>query len=340
MPYRQPPAQRPSPKTHGVLACFASLCALCAKPVSRKSLSLIGILVTCSFSFSRGLPGVAASPNDLGKRVEDLIRASGAEAVAVSYYDLATGAELQINPDISFHAASTMKVPVMMEIFRQAAAGKISLRQRLSIKNDFASIVDGSHYSLTAESDSDQTLYTRIGQTETIRELIRLMITVSSNLATNILIERVTPERVMDLMHTIGATHIRVLRGVEDGKAFQQGLNNTTTARDLMIILRRIAERRAVSQKASDEMIKIMLDQKFNEGIPAGLPAGVRVSHKTGSITKVNHDAAIVYPPGRKPYVLVVLERGIEDEKVAHKLIADISRVIYEAATGASGKSR
>src|SRR5436189_969710 len=197
MTYHQPAAQRPSPKTHGVLACFASLCALCGKPVSRKSLSLIGILVTCSFSFSRGLPGVAASPNDLGKRVEDLIRASGAEAVAVSYYDLATGAELQINPDISFHAASTMKVPVMMEIFRQAAAGKISLRQRLSIKNDFASIVDGSHYSLTAESDSDQTLYTRIGQTETIRELIRLMITVSSNLATNILIERVTPVRVM-----------------------------------------------------------------------------------------------------------------------------------------------
>jgi beta-lactamase class A len=226
-----------------------------------------------------------------------------------------------------------------MEIFRQAAAGKVSLNQRIPIRNDFASIVDGSHYSLTPESDSEQSLYARVGETETIRELIRLMITVSSNLATNILIGRVTPERVMDLMHTIGANHIRVLRGVEDGKAFQQGLNNTTTARDLTIILRRIAERRAVSAKASDEMIKIMLDQKFNEGIPAGLPAGVRVSHKTGSITKVNHDAAIVYPPGGKPYVLVVLERGIEDEKVAQKLIADISRVVYEDATTNPGKS-
>jgi beta-lactamase class A len=160
------------------------------------------------------------------------------------------------------------------------------------------------------------------------------MITVSSNLATNLLIERVTPERVMDLMHTIGAEHIRVLRGVEDGKAFQQGLNNTTTARDLMIILRRIAERRAVSAKASDEMIKIMLDQKFNEGIPAGLPRNARVSHKTGSITRINHDAAIVYPPSRKPYVLVVLTRGIEDEKLAHKLIADISRMVYEGTVG------
>lgn len=273
-----------------------------------------------------------ALPENLEKKIDALVRASGAETVAVAYYDLATGKELLINPDVSFHAASTMKVPVMMEIFRQASAGKLSLDQRIPVKNDFASIVDGSHYSLTPDSDSDQSLYTKAGQTETIRELIRLMITASSNLATNILIERVTPERVMDLMHTIGAEHIRVLRGVEDGKAFQQGLNNTTTARDLMIILRRIAERRAVSAKASDEMIKIMLDQKFNEGIPAGLPRNARVSHKTGSITRINHDAAIVYPRGRKPYVLVVLTRGIEDEKVAHKLIADISRVVYETS--------
>jgi beta-lactamase class A len=159
---------------------------------------------------------------------------------------------------------------------------------------------------------------------------MRLMIIVSSNLATNILIELVTPDRVMDLMSTIGARNIHVLRGVEDGKAFQKGLNNTTTGRDLMIILRRIAERKAVSSKASDEMLKIMLDQKLNEGIPAGLPPEARVSHKTGSITKVNHDAAIVYPPDRKPYVLVVLTRGLEDENAAHKLIADISRVVYE----------
>jgi beta-lactamase class A len=267
------------------------------------------------------------------KKIDELVRASGAETVAVAYYDLATGKELLINPDVSFHAASTMKVPVMMEIFRQAAAGKLSLDQRIPVKNDFASIADGSHYSLTPDSDSELSLYTKAGQSETIRELLRLMITVSSNLATNLLIERVTPERVMDLMHTIGAEHIRVLRGVEDSKAFEKGLNNTTTARDLMIIVRRIAERRAVSGKASDEMIKIMLDQKFNEGIPAGVPRNARVSHKTGSITRINHDAAIVYPRGRKPYVLVVLTRGIEDEKLAHKLIADISRVVYEATT-------
>jgi len=295
---------------------------------------------SCLFSINaRQQAGRPALPGKaLPEKIDELVRASGAETVAVVYYDLATGKELSINPDVSFHAASTMKVPVMMEIFRQAAAGKLSLDQRIPVKNDFASIVDGSHYSLTPDSDSDQSLYTKAGQTVSIRELMRLMITVSSNLATNLLIERVTPERVMDLMHTIGAEHIRVLRGVEDGKAFQQGLNNTTTARDLMIILRRIAERRAVSAKASADMIKIMLDQRFNEGIPAGLPQKARVSHKTGSITRINHDAAIVYPSGRKPYVLVVLTRGIEDEKLAHQLIADISRMIYISSSASNGK--
>lgn len=293
-----------------------------------------------------GMPAHPETPlqgnalRDLREKLDEIIRSSGAETVAVAYFDLATGREMLINPDVTFHAASTMKVPVMMEIFRQAAAGKLSLDQRIPVKNDFASIVDGSHYSLTPDGDSDQSLYTKVGQTETIRELIRLMIIVSSNLATNTLIEHINPERVMDLMTKIGAANIRVLRGVEDGKAFQKGLNNTTTARDLMIILRRIAERHAISAKASDEMIKIMLDQKFNEGIPAGVPRTARVSHKTGSITRINHDAGIVYPLNRKPYVLVVLTRGLQDEKLAHKLIADISRGVYESTANTQTASR
>ena len=265
----------------------------------------------------------------VNKRIERLIADSGAETVAVAFCDLVTGEELLINPDESFHAASTMKVPVMVEVFRQARGRLLSLDDRLTIKNEFPSIVDGTRYSLSPDSDSDVTLYKRIGQSETIRELVRLMIDVSSNLATNLLIERVTAERVMVTMREIGARSIRVLRGVEDSKAFQKGLNNTITARDLMLILRYIAQRSAVSPRDSDEMIEVMLDQKFNEGIPAGLPKVVRVAHKTGSITGINHDAAIVYPPGRKPYVLVVLTRGLADERKAQTLIREISREVY-----------
>ena len=278
--------------------------------------------------------------NDVKKKVEELRRASGAEMVGLAFHDLAGGGEILINADESFHAASTMKVPVMMEIYRQAARGNFSLDDSIPVKNDFLSIADGSHYSVSVEDDSEPSLYKKVGRTETVRELMRLMIIASSNLATNILIERVTAPRVMDLMHDIGANRIRVLRGVEDGKAYERGMNNTTTARDLMIILRRIAERRAISERASDEMVKVMLDQQFNEGIPAGLPRTARVAHKTGSITKVNHDAAIIFLPNRKPYVLVVLTRGIQDEKRAHKLIADISRAIYESAVGVQQSAR
>ena len=267
----------------------------------------------------------------LEQRLKEVIRESGAETVAVAFRDLDAGTELLINPDQSFHAASTMKVRVMIEIYRQAEAGNFSIQDQLAIKNDFKSIVDGSHYTLSPDDDSDLTLYKRVGQTATVRELLHMMITVSSNLATNILIERVGAANVGKLMHKYGAYKIQVLRGVEDSKAFQRGMNNTTTARDLMILLRRIAEGRAVSKKASEQMISVLLDQKFSEGIPAGLPPEARVAHKTGSITKLYHDAAIVYLPKRKPYVLVVLTRGLEEEKRAHKLAADISRAVYES---------
>jgi beta-lactamase class A len=273
-------------------------------------------------------------------KIESLIRASPAEKVALAFYDLESGRELLINPDESFHAASTMKVAVMMEVFRQVEKGQMRLDEMLLVRNEFKSIADGSSYSLDPESDSERELYWEIGRTESVRNLIYKMITVSSNLATNILIERVRAERVTQLMKEIGADGMRVLRGVEDGVAYRKGLNNTTTARALMVIMRLIAERRAISAEASDQMNRILLEQKFNDGIPALLPPSVRVAHKTGSITRISHDAAIVYPPGRKPYVLVVLTKGIEDERRAQELIAKISRTIYEEVLRADGDAK
>jgi beta-lactamase class A len=271
----------------------------------------------------------------LEAKIRELAAASGAETVAVAFRDLATGREVLINPAVSFHAASTMKVPVMLEVYRQAREGRLKLDEAVPVKNEFKSIADGSTFSVSPADDSEQTLYKKIGGTMAVRELLRLMITESSNLATNIIIERVTAARVMDLMRSLGARDMKVLRGVEDGKAFELGMNNTTTARDLALLLRAIAEGRAVSRDASREMTEVLLAQKFNEGIPAGLPANAKVAHKTGSITKINHDAGLIYLPGRrKPYVLVVLVRGLAEESSAHKLIADISRAVYEDIQG------
>src|SRR5215211_6409364 len=122
--------------------------------------------------------------NDSKAKIEALIKQSGAETVGVAFYDLATHSEMLISPDVSLHAASTMKVPVMMEIYRQAATGKFSIDDKIEIKNDFISIADGSHFSVSPTDDSEPSLYQRLGEKESVRELMRLMIVMSSNLAT------------------------------------------------------------------------------------------------------------------------------------------------------------
>jgi beta-lactamase class A len=252
--------------------------------------------------------------------------------VGVAFHDLETGDSLFINADDSYHAASTMKVPVLIELMRRVDAGGLSLDQGIPLVNQFGSIVDGSPYSLDPADDSDSSAYSRIGSRVPVRELIDRMITRSSNLATNALIELAHADRVNATAHSLGARNIKVLRGVEDGKAFQAGLNNTTTARDLAVLLEGIERGTAASRSSCDTMREILLRQEFNTEIPAGLPPGTKVAHKTGWITGVLHDAAIVYPAGRKPYVLVVLTRGIPDDKVARQLIADISRIVYTHA--------
>ena len=269
-----------------------------------------------------------APASSLQSRVQQLISASGAE-VAVAFTTLDGTQELMLRPDDVFHAASTMKVPVMIELFRQAASGELSLDEQLPIKNEFHSIVDRSVYKLDVGDDSDKEVYEAVGKTLSLRRLCELMITVSSNFAANLLIERVGVENVRATVTRLGADGMQVLRGVEDDKAFEKGMNNTTTARGLLVLLRKIAQAQAVSPKADAEMAAILKRQHFNDAIPAGLPAGTAVAHKTGNITKIHHDAAIVYGP--KPYVLVVLVRGIQDEKQSAALIASISKEVWES---------
>jgi len=226
-----------------------------------------------------------------------------------------------------------MKVPVMIEVFRSARSGRLSMKQGILVVNQFASIVDGSPYSLDRASDGDTTLYRRIGRRVPVDTLLRLMITRSSNLATNTLIALVGAEEVTRVMRGLGARHIEVRRGVEDGKAYDRGLNNTTTARDLAVILRAVEDGKDVMPAERQQMLDVLLAQEFNDKIPAGVPKGVRVAHKTGEITAHSHDAAIVYPPGRRPYVLVVLTGGIPNATAADRLIADVSRIFYAHST-------
>jgi beta-lactamase class A len=281
---------------------------------------LVALLLTQAFT-----PAVS----DAKGKIDALIKASGAD-VAVAFRTLDGRDELLIQPDVDYHAASTMKVPVMIELFRQARAGTLGLDDQIPVRNEFHSVVDGSSFTLDAGDDSDAEVYKRIGGRMSYRELQEAMITASSNFATNLLIERLGPKNIQRTTDALGASGMHVLRGVEDDKAFEKGLNNTTTARALLTLMEKIARGEAIDRSSSDEMAAVLKRQKFNDRIPAGLPPGTPVAHKTGEITKIQHDAAIVYAP--RPFALVILVRGLQEAKDGSRVAAQITRVLYDAS--------
>jgi len=235
-----------------------------------------------------------------------------------------------INERETFHAASTMKTPVMIEVYKQSEAGKFNMSDSILVHNEFKSIIDGSPYSMQLGVDSEEELYHQIGKKATIYDIVYPMITRSSNLATNIVIDLVGAENTTNTMRDLGAKDIQVLRGVEDQKAFDAGKSNTTTAYDLMVIMEAIAKEKAVSEKADKEMFQILADQYFRDLIPADLPDNVTVANKSGFISGVQHDSGIVRLPDGRQYVLVILSKNLKDVEQGKKVSARVSRKIYD----------
>lgn len=277
--------------------------------------------------------GVQAQETPSGKQqlvdqIRDwLSRQPGVYALAVK--NLSDGDSIMINEKEMFHAASTMKTPVMIEIFRQVAEGKIRLDDSLLVQNEFASIVDGSTYQLSPIDDSDDEVYQKMGTRQTIRYLLFRMITRSSNLATNLLMKLADGKQVTTTMRSLGAPTIQVMRGVEDSKAYRQGLNNVTSAYDQLKIYEQIALGRAVSSAASREMEDILLQQFYKDIIPVQLPSGTLVAHKTGWITGVFHDAGIIFLPGGGKLVLVLLSKGATDEGATKLALSTVAELVF-----------
>ena len=255
---------------------------------------------------------------------------------ALCLIDINSGKKLSVNANEYFHAASTMKTPVMIEVFKRVKENKISLQDSIEIKNEFKSIVDGSKYSLDSSNDSYSAIYKHLGEKCTLYELVYHMIINSSNLATNIIIDLIDAKAVTKTMRSWGAKDILVLRGVEDQKAYDAGFNNTTTSHDLALIFKKIATGKAVDPASSEQMIKILSDQTHNSIIPARLPHDVKVAHKTGSITGVQHDSGIVFLPNGNKYVLVILSKNLMDEKASVEAMAKVSSMVYSAMSGIS----
>jgi beta-lactamase class A len=250
--------------------------------------------------------------------------------VAVVFKNLQSGEKVSINDKTQMHAASTMKVGVMIEVYRQADQGRFRMSDSIEVYNRFRSIVDQSPFSLPIPDAEGDPVFRSLGKKMTRRDLVYYMITWSSNLATNILIDQVDARAVQKTVRALGAKKMLVRRGVEDSLAFAKGLNNEICGRDLLILLEAIANDKAASAPACADMITIMLDQHFRNAIPARLPAEVRVAHKTGSITAIHHDAALIFLPDGRRYILVVLTKGMTDQKKSSRLISEISRRVYD----------
>lgn len=276
---------------------------------------------------------IAAAEVSLYRNVKKIKDDHHLEDLGISFYDAETTIQWSYNADRYFHAASTMKLAVLLGVFRQVARGDLQIESPVHVRNRFTSIVNQEPFMLDLGRDADPDVYGHLGKTMTVRELAYWMIIKSSNLATNLLVDVVgipTIQRALDELEIDG---VKVLRGVEDSRAFDAGLNNEVTANGLMKLLRLISDGRAYSQKVCDEMLEILLDQQFRSGIPAGLPKAARVAHKTGNISTVHHDAGIVYLDGRKPYVLVILTQ-FPAEQGRGTAVAEVSRDIYNTLAG------
>ena len=272
-------------------------------------------------------------PLPLLAQVLDLGRQARASAVAFALHDYASDLTFSYQAARVFHAASTIKLTILLALFRAAELGRLRLSDRLHVRNRFRSEADGSPFFLQPGRDGDPDLYKSIGRTASLQGLAETMIVRSSNLATNLLLDFLGVPTVTGTLEAAQLSNLHCVRGVEDEAAFAKNLNNQVTAEGLLGFFQRLHEGRILSPEGRDRLFDILFQQRFNSMIPAGVPDAVkaRVAHKTGEISTVCHDAGMVFLPGRAPYALVILtEYGSAGGAAArHKLVAAISAAVF-----------
>jgi beta-lactamase class A len=283
---------------------------------------------------SRTESPTAARERVLQTKIENIETESGAKAIAVALHDAETGLELHYKADRWFHAASTIKVPILLGVFAAIDRGELLPHSRVHVRNRFLSVVESVPFRVESGRDANSAVHNAIGKMMRVDELAYHMITTSSNLATNLLLGVIGPDAVNRTLKELEVDDgIDLKRGVEDELAFEKGINNMVTADGLLRILVLLSEGKAFSPALSRRMMDILHGQEFNQGIPARLPKGARVAHKTGEISTIAHDAGVVYLPKRKPYVLVVLSEWDPEGSGRSRTIAAISHTIYEFLT-------
>ena len=268
------------------------------------------------------------------QEVERLSAGSKARAIAVAVHDFQSGLRFSLRGDRWFHAASTIKVAVLLAIFRAGDEGRVHLDDSLHVRNRFISAADGSPFHLSPDSDAMPELYQLVGRTAKISTLAEGMIAASSNLATNLLLDFMGVEYARKVLRDAQVDGVELRRGVEDYAAHERGINNEVTADGLVSLLSAVRGD-FLRNESKEQAIRILLEQRFNSMIPAGLPAHAAVAHKTGEISTACHDMGIVYLPEREPYIAVILTEFDSEGNGRREIVAAISVAIYRLIVGA-----
>src|SRR5881397_4370520 len=274
----------------------------------------------------------------LNEELETLSSESKARVIAVALHDLESGLRFSLHGDRWFHAASTIKVAVLLAVFRAADQGRLRLDDSLHVRNRFFSAANGSVFRVSQDRDATPELYAAIGRTTKISALAHAMISGSSNLATNLLLDFVGVEYARKVLRDAEVHGVELRRGVEDHAAHERRINNEATANGLLTLLSALRGD-FLSSESKEQAIRILLEQRFNSMIPAGLPAHAAVAHKTGEISTACHDMGIVYLPEREPYIAVILTEFDSEQDGRRETVAAISEAIYRSVTGLESKS-
>jgi beta-lactamase class A len=271
---------------------------------------------------------------ELQTHLEEIRRSSYMVRLAVAYYDYRDGTEFGFHADELFHAASTIKLAVLLAVFKAADENRLRLDDALHVRNRFISAADGKPFRILRGRDAAPQVHNRIGRTLHIDELARFMITVSSNLATNLLLDYVGLDYARDVLRNANLHGVNLVRGIEDLAAHDRGINNEVTAEGLVGLCRVIQDAEFISVTTREKMLEIMFAQEFNSMIPAGLPKGARVAHKTGEVSTACHDTGLVFLPDRPPYALAVLTEVAPNKGDPSEALAKVSEIVFEHLAG------
>ena len=281
-----------------------------------------------------------ALADELQLRLQVIAESAAPVTLGVSVHDYLSGIGWSFNGDRWFHAASVIKLPILVALFEAIDQGRFPLNGRLLVRNRFLSAFDGTPFRIYAARDSDPDVHAARGRTMRLRDLGERMIVRSSNLATNLLVDLLGVASINASLRQLGIDGVDLCRGVEDDRAFDNGMSNRMTPNGALAVLRSIVGSPHLSPESSTRMIEILLAQQFAGMIAPGLPESVRavarVAHKTGDISTVSHDAGIVFLPGRPPYLVVIFAENDGDAKDRTDVAVRASSAVYEcvAATG------